>query len=91
MPRVLGGSYGGGRFLMSEAPLWQARTLVASELSAVRASAGDRYTTPESKNGSPKVNFPSSQWFSKVEIVSWHAFECSYPLQRSGVAGIPRS
>ena len=25
MPRVLGGSYGGGRFLMSEVPLWVKR------------------------------------------------------------------
>jgi len=26
--------------------------------------------SPESKKGSPKVNFPSRQWFSKVETVS---------------------
>jgi len=33
--------------------------LVASELPRA-------HTTPESKKGSPKVNLPSRQWFSKV-------------------------
>jgi len=41
--------------------------------------------TPESTKGSPKVNFPSGQWFSKAEIVSCDEFEGIYPLQHSGV------
>ena len=44
-----------------------------------------RLTTPESKKGSPKVNFPAGQWFSNVERGKGACFELVYPLQHSGV------
>ena len=44
-------------------------------------------TTPESNKGSPKVNFPSRQWISKVENVSGHGLVFVYPLEDSGVVG----
>ena len=42
-------------------------------------------TTSESQKGSSKVNFPSRQWFSKVETGTGACFERIYPLQHSGV------
>ena len=36
--------------------------------------SGHSHPTPESKKWSPKVNFPSRQWFSKVDIVARYAF-----------------
>ena len=46
--------------------------VVLEELEVCRAPEVVRPAppTPESKKGSPKVNFPSTQWFSKVETVS---------------------
>ena len=34
-----------------------------------------RHTTPDSEKGSPRVNFPSRQWFSKVQSADIRAFE----------------
>ena len=45
---------------------------------AYLVSVTGRYSptaTPESKKGSPKVNFPSKQWFSKVESANIGALE----------------
>ena len=41
--------------------------------------------TPESKKGSPKVNFSSRQWVSKVQSANIGAFEGIYPFKHSGV------
>ena len=42
-------------------------------------------TTPESWRGSPKVNSPTRQLFSKVEISFKGDVEAIYPLHHSGV------
>ena len=47
-------------------------------------------TTPDSWRGSPKVNSPTRQLFSKVEIAFQGDYEAIHPIHHSGVAGACR-
>ena len=44
-----------------------------------------KHTTPESWRGSPKINFSTRQWFSKVETAFKGDFEGICPPHHSGV------